>query len=89
MARPQDANELTLDQWQALSEELDDLQEEWKDIVEDVLDDMLPEAFAVVKLACERMVGKSWEAGGATVTWNMVPYDVQLAGGYCHPPGPY
>ena len=76
-----DANDLTLDQWQALSEELDNLQEEWKDIVEDVLDDILPEAFAVVKLACERMVGKDWEAGGAPVTWNMVPYDVQLLGG--------
>ena len=76
-----DADELTLEAWQSLSEELDELQEEWKDIVEDVLDDLLPEAFAVVKLACERMKGKSWEAGGATVTWNMVPYDVQLLGG--------
>ena len=74
-------NELTLEQWQSFSEEFDDLKEEWKDIVEDVLDDLLPEAFAVVKLACERMKGKSWEAGGATVTWNMVPYDVQLLGG--------
>jgi len=76
-----DANELTLDQWQGLSEEFDKLQEDWKDIVEDVLDDILPEAFAVVKLACERMVGKEWEAGGASVTWNMIPYDVQLLGG--------
>ena len=76
-----DGNELTLDQWQGLSEELDKLQEDWKDIVDDVLDDILPEAFAVVKLACERMVGKSWEAGGIPVTWNMIPYDVQLLGG--------
>ena len=76
-----DSNELTLQEWQSLSDELDELKEEWKDIVEDVLDDLLPEAFAVVKLACERMKGKTWEAGGATVTWNMVPYDVQLLGG--------
>ena len=76
-----DANELTLQQWLALSEELDDLYDSWKDIVEDTLDDLLPEAFAVVKLACERMKGKTWDAGGTTVTWNMVPYDVQLLGG--------
>ena len=76
-----DSNELTLQQWQKLSEELDDLREEWKDIVEDTLDDLLPEAFAVVKAACEHMKGKSWQAGGAEVTWNMVPYDVQLLGG--------
>ncbi len=75
------SNELTLEEWQALSEELDELQEDWKDIVEDTLDELLPEAFAVVKVACERMTGKSWEAGGSTVTWNMVPYDVQLLGG--------
>ena len=27
------------------------------------------------------MKGKSWEAGGATITWDMVQYDVQLLGG--------
>ena len=76
-----DSGDLTLEEWQKLSEELDDLQEEWKDIVEDTLDDMLPEAFAVVKSACERLKGKTWDAGGTEVTWNMVPYDVQLLGG--------
>ena len=72
---------LTLREWQRLSDELDSLEKEWLDVVEDVLDDILPDAFAVVKRACEVMVGRSWEAGGSTVEWDMVPYDVQLLGG--------
>ncbi len=47
----------------------------------ETLDDILPEAFAVVKLACKRMVGKSWDVAGIETTWDMVPYDVQLIGG--------
>lgn len=44
-------------------------------------DDLLPEAFAVVKNASRRLCGKSWEAGGSNQTWQMIPYDVQLIGG--------
>ncbi|MBI3735736.1 preprotein translocase subunit SecA [Candidatus Sumerlaeota bacterium] len=47
----------------------------------ETLDDILPEAFAVGKQACKRLKGQSWEAAGNTVTWDMVPFDVQLAGG--------
>ncbi len=66
---------------QALVEQLDDLDHEWLDAVEDVLEELLPEAFAVVKETCRRHVGKTWEAGGSEVTWEMVPFDVQLIGG--------
>ena len=45
------------------------------------LDDLLPEAFAAVKETCRRHVGKKWPAAGAEIEWNMVPFDVQLAGG--------
>lgn len=72
---------ITLGEWQQLSDEFDSLEDDWLDQVEETLEDLLPEAFAVVKVACERMRGKSWEAGGATVTWDMVQYDVQLLGG--------
>ncbi|MCX6639740.1 MAG: preprotein translocase subunit SecA [bacterium] len=44
-------------------------------------DDILPEAFAVVKSACKRLLGQKWEAAGHKITWDMVPYDVQLLGG--------
>ena len=44
-------------------------------------DDLLPEAFAVVKEACRRHVGKSWRAVAQEIKWEMIPYDVQLIGG--------
>jgi preprotein translocase subunit SecA len=45
------------------------------------LDDLLPEAFAVVKNACRRLVGTSWSVRGNDSKWDMIPYDVQLLGG--------
>jgi preprotein translocase subunit SecA len=45
------------------------------------LDSILPEAFALVKHACRRLVGTTAEVCGHTLTWNMVPFDVQLLGG--------
>ena len=45
------------------------------------LDSILPEAFALVKNACRKLVGTTEEVCGHTLTWNMVPFDVQLIGG--------
>jgi preprotein translocase subunit SecA len=45
------------------------------------LDDLLPEAFAVVKDACRRLVGREIKVTGQTLVWDMIPYDVQLVGG--------
>lgn len=45
------------------------------------LDDILPEAFANVKQACKRLKGTKYLVCGREVTWDMVPYDVQLIGG--------
>ncbi|MEZ4703173.1 MAG: preprotein translocase subunit SecA [Rhodothermales bacterium] len=73
--------ELSMEESTRLAEELDALDQQWLDTVEDVLDDLLPEAFAVVKSTCERMRGQTWQAGGSTVVWDIVPYDVQLIGG--------
>jgi preprotein translocase subunit SecA len=73
--------ELSTDESSRLAQELEDLDRQWLETVEDTLDDLLPEAFAAVKTTCERMIGKSWQAGGSTITWDMVPYDVQLIGG--------
>ena len=60
---------------------LDELQKELEEETKLVLDDLLPEAFAVVKDACRRHVGKEWLAAGQKVKWDMIPYDVQLIGG--------
>ncbi|MBM3312972.1 preprotein translocase subunit SecA [candidate division WOR-3 bacterium] len=45
------------------------------------LDDIMPEAFALVKEACRRLLGKKWTVTGLETTWDMVPFDVQLIGG--------
>ncbi len=47
----------------------------------ETLDDIMCEAFAVVKNACRRMCGKTFEVCGQEQTWNMVPFDVQIMGG--------
>lgn len=65
----------------AAYDELDALEEQLNDKYEEILDQLLPEAFAVVKLTCERLVGQSWMVAGNKITWDMVPYDVQLMGG--------
>ena len=44
-------------------------------------DDLLPEAFGAVKEACRRLLGRTWPVVGIDLTWDMVPYDVQLLGG--------
>ncbi|MDP9292505.1 MAG: preprotein translocase subunit SecA, partial [Verrucomicrobiota bacterium] len=46
-----------------------------------VLDEILPEAFAVVKNAARRLCGKTWNVCDQPVTWNMIHFDVQLIGG--------
>ncbi len=63
-----------------LEAHLEELDKEWLEIVEEVLDDILPEAFAVLKETCRRFVGKSWKVAGTETEWNMIPYDVQLIG---------
>ncbi len=65
----------------ALYDQLEKYEEELTEEYEDVLDEILPEAFAVVKSTCKRLVGKSWDAAGNKISWEMVPYDVQLIGG--------
>ena len=65
----------------AAYDELDDLEEKLNDEYEEILDELLPEAYAVVKSTCKRLVGKSWTVAGNKLTWDMVPYDVQLIGG--------
>ena len=47
----------------------------------ETLDDILCEAFATVKNACRRLVGTTVNVCGHDLTWNMIPFDVQLIGG--------
>jgi preprotein translocase subunit SecA len=45
------------------------------------LDDILPEAYGLVCEACRRLVGRTWDVVARPTTWEMVPFDVQIAGG--------
>jgi Preprotein translocase subunit SecA (ATPase, RNA helicase) len=63
-----------------IADSIESLRKQWLERAEEVLDDILPEAFAVLKETCRRFVGQSWKVAGSEVTWQMVPYDVQLIG---------
>ena len=64
-----------------LSLDIGGLEEQQLSEMEESLEDILPEAFAVVKDACRRLVGREISVTGQTMTWDMIPYDVQLIGG--------
>lgn len=70
--------------YQKLSdEELRGKTQEFKQRLEqgEMVEDLLPEAFAAVKNTCRRLLGRSWPVRGIEQTWEMLPYDVQLIGG--------
>ena len=45
------------------------------------VDDLLPEAYAVVKAVCRRLCGTEVHISGYNQKWDMIPYDVQILGG--------
>ncbi len=47
----------------------------------ETLDQILPEAYAVVKNVCRRLGGTEVHVSGYNQRWDMVPYDVQILGG--------
>jgi preprotein translocase subunit SecA len=77
-----------INQWEEKFQQLTDEQlkrktDEFRDRIKEGegLDDLLPEAFAVVKNACRRLVGTKYVISGQEKEWNMIPFDVQLLGG--------
>ncbi|MGJ3243247.1 MAG: preprotein translocase subunit SecA [Opitutales bacterium] len=48
---------------------------------QETLEELLPEAFAVVKNAARRLCGRTLEVVGQETAWEMVHFDVQLIGG--------
>ncbi|NIM19787.1 MAG: preprotein translocase subunit SecA [Candidatus Latescibacteria bacterium] len=88
--RDYDKHILTLIEVNQFAEQFESLQtdefpkktEEFKKRLQDgeTLDDILPEAFGLVKAACKHLLDQSWDVCGIPVTWDMVPYDVQTVG---------
>jgi preprotein translocase subunit SecA len=77
-----------INQWEEKFQQLTDDQlkrktDEFRDRIKEgqSLDELLPEAFAVVKNACRRLVGTKYVISGQEKEWNMIPFDVQLLGG--------
>ncbi len=68
---------------ETLLEELDSVEKERDSITNEALDELLPEAFAVVKDACRRLTERKhrFDLMGNPVIWDMIPFDVQLIGG--------
>jgi preprotein translocase subunit SecA len=66
---------------EAISSQINALEKELIAELQSVLDEILPEAYATVKEGCRRLMGTEVQVTGQTLTWDMVPYDVQLIGG--------
>ena len=60
------------------------LEEELEELIlereKELLDEILPQAYAMVKEVCRRLMGKSWEVCKQKIVWDMIPFDVQLIG---------
>src|SRR3569832_892207 len=52
-----------------------------RETIAEVLDEILPEAFATVREAARRLVGTKVMVTNQELEWNMAHYDVQLMGG--------
>jgi preprotein translocase subunit SecA len=75
--------DMSMNEREKLLDDIAALEKERDSITKDVLDEILPEAFAVVKEACRRLKERNWtfDLLGHPAVWDMVPFDVQLVGG--------
>jgi preprotein translocase subunit SecA len=69
------------DEREKLEQRFHELETAYKKELAAGLDELLPEAFATVREACRRLMGTPVQVIGHELTWDMVPYDVQLIGG--------
>jgi len=81
LTRSLDDPGIDLDEAENLNRKLDELDERYEAETAAVLDEVLPETFAVVKETCRRLKGHTYQVMGHEMIWDMVPYDVQLVGG--------
>src|SRR6185503_1825434 len=72
---PDDALRQKTADWKARFSQITDYEE-----LKNGLNEILPEAFAVVKNACRRLMGQEIMVRGHPIKWEMIPFDVQLIG---------
>jgi preprotein translocase subunit SecA len=75
--------ELSASEILSLNENLKKYEKAIFEEIESALNEILPEAFALVKQACKRLTERRhhYEYAGTSQIWDMIPYDVQLIGG--------
>lgn len=73
--------DIVLNQIEGINNDLDELEKTYESETKALLEEILPETFAIVKDTCRRLKGHTYEVMGHPSTWDMVPYDVQLIGG--------
>ncbi len=64
----------------SIGNEIDKLKENLKQLTQTILDEHLPEVYAIIKDTCRRLIGFEYEVRGHKAVWNMIPFDVQLIG---------
>ncbi|NQW30667.1 MAG: preprotein translocase subunit SecA [Ignavibacteria bacterium] len=79
--RLREDSELTHSERSDLYARLSEIDREEFTTIQDELNSILPEVFAMVKDVCRRLVGHKYLVAGQESVWDMVPYDVQLIGG--------
>ncbi|MBN2830418.1 MAG: preprotein translocase subunit SecA, partial [Candidatus Cloacimonetes bacterium] len=66
---------------ESLRNQLDAQKKNLKKMNQEILDFHLVEVYAIIKDTCRRLLGQTFQVRGNEVTWDMVPFDVQLVGG--------
>ena len=73
--------DLVPEEREQLNDQYGELDKAIRDVEVAFLDEIMPEAFAMVVETCRRLLGRAWDRAGESVEWDMVPYDVQVFGG--------
>lgn len=73
--------DISIEERMEISDAAADLEKQIQEVIEEKLNELLPQAFAVVKETARRLKGLEYEVAGRKNTWDMVHYDVQLIGG--------
>jgi preprotein translocase subunit SecA len=76
-SQPDEALRQKTAEWKARLSAISD-----NDELKAALNEILPETFAVVKNCCRRLMGREIIVRGHPLKWDMIPFDVQLIGGY-------
>ncbi len=76
-----DRPDIGFEENEQLNGRLEQLRKEYETTTAQVLDEVLPETFALVKETCRRLKDHRYVVMGREMIWDMVPYDVQLIGG--------